>query len=181
MCPRCGNNRSKRKHALCTICFFIDDLMQEHHEGQHRDRFNVSCPSCRSKHNIALRESGATDYVKRVLAARPLTPALARFLLRLDKDGLIAATKLGARGSQALLHLRDQGHVELSDRNVRVSAKSRADALELLASSESPHVRSPSPRATPGRVQSSSHAQCAHESTPKARAKCRAERRRTDR
>jgi hypothetical protein len=179
VCPRCKQNRSKRRLQLCNVCFLIDCLVEEHEQGAHKHKANPSCPPCRPAHKRALREAGATAYTQRVLALKPMTIALAKFLLRLDRDGLSAATAKGELGSRALIHLRDQGHVELTDRDVRVYAHSRYKALELLASNVTPDVSSRSFTDDSRRVQSSSHATCEHEATAKARAKCRAERRKT--
>lgn len=181
ICPRCGEQRARRRHSLCTICSFRDDLVREHNEGLH-DRLNVSCDVCKPKHLQQLREGAAGTYVRRVIAEKPLTPALAKFVLRLDRDGLQAATRLGERGSRALERLRRQGHVEIEWHGgvplLRVSALTRHKALELLARGNDATSPVEKPRdELSARRASSSHASCTHERTSKARAKCRAERR----
>lgn len=176
-CPRCKHTRSRAKLQLCNVCWLLDSLIEEHEQGLHAGRVNVSCLACRPAHDRRLREGGQTAYVQRVLAARPLNVKLAKFLLRLDREGLPAAVQQGPTGSRALIWLRDHGHVRLTDRDVFVYAQSRFKALEIVATNVTPETRSERPTPAAGRVQSTSHAACDHEATPAARAKCRAARR----
>lgn len=181
-CPRCGMNRSKRRHSLCTICSFRDDLVGEHEQGAHDQRVNPSCDICKPKHNEWLSKT-TSRYVKSVLDAEPLTKPYAKLLLQLDRHGFSAAARLGPKGSRAMLKLKRQGHLDIEFFKgvpyVWVSAHSRRDALDMLALSVDSSSRRESPRdavSAPKRAAATSHAQCTHERTPKARAKCRAER-----
>jgi hypothetical protein len=181
-CPRCGELRAKFQNSLCSVCYLLDCLVEEHDAGEHDERTQPSCPSCRPRRDRALRDGEHGLYIKRMLVQpKPLTPKLAKFLLRLDQQGFIAAVRQGPVGSRAMIHLRDQGHLSIMWTKgcpwIRVSAQSRHNALDLLAQGQLPgdtHSERQGRTQTPVRT---SHASCTHESTPAARAKCRAQRR----
>jgi NMD protein affecting ribosome stability and mRNA decay len=59
ICPSCGNQRSRRKDAQCTICFFLEDLLIDHANGLHADKFNVSCKACRPEQLAHLEHIGS--------------------------------------------------------------------------------------------------------------------------
>lgn len=175
-------NRSKRRHSLCTICSFRDDLIAEHEQDLHV-KVNPSCDLCKPRHREELESSGANQHARQLLNEKPLTLPLAKFLLLIDRKGLPAATKLGPKGSHALIRLKQQGHVSIEwyrgSPHLNVSARSRRDALDIVAEGNVTTTRRESPRdvvRAPKRAAASSHANCDHESTPKARAKCRAQR-----
>lgn len=176
VCPQCKNTRSKGRDQLCSVCWLLDDLIEEHERGEH-SKINVSCPLCRPRHLEQLRELGAGNYIRRITAP-PLTPRKARLLLKADRVGFEFFTAHGERGSRVMLQLRDEGHLTIDwdeERRVpvgmSVTAHARHKALELLAQGDSP---TPAPPASQRR--SGGHADCTHERTSRARAKCRAER-----
>lgn len=178
VCPRCGQNRARSQHSLCPVCGMLDDLVGEH--GEH-NKPNPSCPICKPRHEASLREGASGLYIRSMMSTLELTAPLARFLLRLDREGFTAATRHGAQGSRAMVRLRKAGHlaIETDARGVpyiRISAHSRYKALELLSDASTPATTRQTPQAATQRPQSSSHASCDHDATGKARAKCRAQR-----
>lgn len=181
-CPRCGQNRSKGKLQLCNVCWLLDDLIEEHERGDHDDRLNPSCGLCKPRHADRLDSLGAGVYY-RLMTAPPLDQRRAKYLLRADREGIAFFARYGPAGSRTMIKLRDEGHLTIEwddDRRVpvgiKISATSRHKALELLASNVDTHATTEKPRARAERSQSTSHASCTHERTPKARAKCRAAR-----
>lgn len=172
-CPRCKQQRSQNRYSLCPVCWLLDDLMLEHEEGKHKAKLNVSCEACHPEHFRRMRESAAGSYVRRLLSARPLNLALARFLLKLDQLGVVHAAAKGERGNKALLWLREHGHLTIVNHDVQVSAQSRYRALQMIADTQRRTNDTP---ARQNRFETTSHAQCTHERTPRARAQCRTER-----
>lgn len=180
VCPKCKHTRSKARHQLCNVCWLLDDLIEEHERGEHDRRLLVSCGLCKPKHDQQLIESGAGQLMTKLLAP-PLTQRKARLLLKADREGFEFFTRHGEKGSRVMLQLRDEGHLTIEwdgavPVGVRLSATSRYKALELLASSDDARATTKTAQGHAQRAQSTSHALCAHERTPKARAKCRAER-----
>lgn len=184
-CPRCHYQRSPRKLTLCNICSFLDDLVEEHHDGFHNDKLNVSCELCKPKHNEQMNTSESTAYMRRVMAPA-IDRARAKAILNADRHGLAYFAKHGERGTRVMNVLRAEGHLMIEFHKdvpyIRVSAQSRHTALELLSSSQhtgdassARQRRSERPKTTSPRG-AVSHATCKHERTAKARAKCRAER-----
>lgn len=182
-CPRCKQHRSRGKSQLCGVCWLLDDLIEEHERGEHPpDRFNPSCSLCKPKHTEQLERIGAGTYY-RLVTAPPIDPRRARYLLRADREGIAFFARYGPAGSRAMLKLRDEGHLTIEwdegrrvPLGVKISATSRHKALELIAEGDDTSTRAEKPQARAQRQPATSHASCTHERTPKARAKCRAER-----
>lgn len=184
-CPRCHSQRSPRKLSLCNICSFLDDLVEEHNDGHHTERLNVSCVLCKPRHNDQMNTDESAAYMRRVMAP-PIDVARAKAIRGADREGLSFFAKHGERGTRVMNVLRAEGHLMIEFHKdvpyIRVSAQSRHTALEVLSASQHTSDTSPArqrrserPKTTSPRV-AMSHADCKHERTAKARAKCRSER-----
>lgn len=183
-CRVCRQLRAPSRRDLCSVCWLIEDLAQEHERGEHDAKVNVSCVACQPRHRRELREGEPGRIYRRLVnQSIPLTPNNARFLLRLDKEGFPAAARHGAKGSRVMKQLEDAGHLTVTwsdtgSPSLVVSARSRFQALTMLDRGDTPTTTIERVSGDPRRPKRAarSHASCTHESTPAARAKCRAER-----